>query len=40
MGHVDDSMSGHYRERIDDERLRAVVAHVRGWLFPAKRRSR
>jgi integrase len=33
MGHVDDSMSGHYRERIDDRRLKAVSEHVKGWLF-------
>jgi integrase len=33
MGHVDASMAGHYRERIDDSRLRAVVEHVRSWLF-------
>jgi hypothetical protein len=23
-----------YRERISDERLRAVTNHVRAWLFP------
>ena len=33
MGHVDASMSAHYRERIGDDRLVAVVNHVRGWLF-------
>jgi integrase len=33
MGHVDASMAGHYRERIDDSRLLAVVEHVRSWLF-------
>jgi integrase len=33
MGHVDASMAGVYRERISDERLRAVVEHVRSWLF-------
>ena len=33
MGHVDDSMAGTYRERISDDRLKAVVDHVRGWLF-------
>ena len=33
MGHCDPSMGGHYRERIDDSRLVAVVEHVRAWLF-------
>jgi integrase len=33
MGHVDASMAGHYRERIDDNRLRAIADHVRAWLF-------
>jgi integrase len=33
MGHVDDSMAGVYRERISDERLRAVTETVRGWLW-------
>jgi integrase len=33
MGHVDASMASHYRERIDDARLRVVVDHVRSWLF-------
>ena len=33
MGHVDSSMSAHYRERIEDSRLEAVAAHVRLWLF-------
>jgi integrase len=35
MGHVDASMAGHYREAISDERLWAVTAHVRRWLFPS-----
>ena len=34
MGHVDTSMANAYRERISDERLSAVVEHVRKWLFP------
>ncbi len=34
MGHSDPSMAGHYRERIEDSRLRAVADYVRGWLFP------
>lgn len=33
MGHADDSMSAVHRERISDERLRAVVAVVHEWLF-------
>jgi len=33
MGHVDRTMARHYRERISDDRLRAVAEHVRSWLF-------
>jgi integrase len=33
MGHSDPSMAGHYRERVEDDRLRAVVNVVREWLF-------
>jgi len=33
MGHTDPSMGAVYRERIGDDRLQAVVDHVRGWLF-------
>ncbi len=33
MGHVDNSMASHYRERISDERLQAVTDHVHSWLF-------
>ncbi|MGD0654554.1 MAG: tyrosine-type recombinase/integrase [Thermoguttaceae bacterium] len=33
MGHADSSMAGMYRERISDERLKAVVDHVHKWLF-------
>jgi integrase len=33
MGHTDPTMGGHYRERIDDSRLKAVTEHVRAWLF-------
>lgn len=33
MGHTDNSMAGHYRERIGEDRLRRVVDHVRAWLL-------
>jgi integrase len=33
MGHEAQHMSSHYRETISDERLKAVVDYVRGWLF-------
>lgn len=33
MGHVDDSMSARYRQRLSDDRLRAVTDRVRRWLF-------
>ena len=33
LGHVDASMSGVYRERIDDDRLAAVSNYIREWLF-------
>jgi integrase len=32
MGHSRDDMASVYRERIGDDRLRAVVEHVRVWL--------
>jgi integrase len=32
MGHSRDDMASVYRERIDDDRLRAVVECVRKWL--------
>jgi integrase len=35
MGHADERMSAVYRERISDERLKAVTDHVRMWLFGA-----
>jgi integrase len=33
MGHCDNTMASHYRERVEDSRLQAVAAHVRAWLF-------
>lgn len=33
MGHDPGDMASLYRERIGDDRLRAVVDHVRAWLF-------
>jgi hypothetical protein len=36
MGHEIPHMSSVYRERISDERLRAVAEHVRRWLFGAE----
>jgi integrase len=36
MGHESPHMSSVYRETISDERLKAVVDHVHGWLFPVE----
>lgn len=42
MGHSPADMASVYRETISDDRLRAVVEHVRAWLFakPAKKAGR
>jgi integrase len=33
MGHADSDISSAYRERVSDERLRAITNHVHSWLF-------
>jgi integrase len=33
MGHARDDMASVYREKISDQRLRAVAEHVHAWLF-------
>jgi integrase len=33
MGHAREDMATNYRERISDERLRAVTDHIRAWLY-------
>jgi integrase len=40
MGHEVPHMSSVYRERISDERLRAVSDYVRAWLFGRNRKRR
>lgn len=40
MGHSRDDMASVYRERIGDDRLRAVAEHVRQWLWGRLRESR
>jgi integrase len=35
MGHAREDMASVYRERVGDDRLKAVADHVRAWLFPA-----
>ncbi len=39
MGHARDDMASVYRERIGDDRLKAVVDHVRTWLFGEKKQA-
>jgi integrase len=40
MGHVRNDMASVYRERISDERLKAVTDHVRAWLFPPAEKNK
>ena len=42
MGHAPPAsdMSALYRQRVDDDRLRAVVDHVHNWLFVTEARLR
>jgi len=39
MGHTDPTMGGVYRQRISDDRLKAVVEHVRRWVFGQARKK-
>jgi hypothetical protein len=36
MGYARDDMASVYRERVGDDRLKAVAMHVHAWLFPRK----
>jgi integrase len=40
MGHVRNDMASVYRERISDERLKAVTDHIHRWLFEKKPKPR
>jgi integrase len=40
MGHSREDMASVYRERLGDDRLRAVVEHVRRWLFEKSRKTK
>lgn len=37
MGHIREDMGTVYREKVSDDRLKAVTDHVRAWLFPPKK---
>jgi integrase len=39
MGHSRDDMASIYRERISDDRLKAVAGHVHDWLFSAVKKA-
>ncbi len=38
MGHTDPTIGGVYRQRIADDRLRAVADHVHAWLYPSEKK--
>ena len=40
MGRVGADIADAYREKISDDRLRAVAEHVRGWLFGSEAKAR
>ena len=40
MGHVVPGMGTAYREKVSDERLRAVAEHVRGWLWGKAKKAK
>jgi integrase len=39
MGHARNDMASEYRERVFDERLKAVTDHVRRWLFGKRQKK-
>lgn len=39
MGHIDEHISGDYREEISDTRLKAITEFVRAWLWPAMEKT-
>jgi integrase len=38
MGHAREDMASVYREKVGDERLKAVTDHVHEWLFPVEKK--
>ena len=39
MGHARDDMASVYREKISDDRLKAVTDHIRKWLYPENKKG-